>query len=345
MSRVTPHGGRRAVVTLAALAVAVCPASAAGAGGSALERFERQADPLAKPDLGPRWRGFAAQYALTQKRSIIVRGEAIAGGGCAFDTPTTVATAARPVQEARERAVNKTSCLMLMEIGVPPQSEIDADAVAARNAAAAETGTQADSESPGETRDYMAEPASPAIVETGSDVDTDSPADTQCLKDPRYCEPMTSDATTASVTFTGNHKSWLEDPIGIDVTKVWTFVTATFEPGLYGCMEGHSGWADDFWYGTSFWEKVGSNTRAGHDCAHAWASTYASYKNEPFCDILLPNPPGINYRTTRSIYDRNVVRAYLGGRVVQGNVRHVKKGGCAFMLSFKQRTRRGTTKE
>jgi hypothetical protein len=320
-----------AVVSLAGyVLLTAAPASAAD---SALDRFRDAGSPLAEPSLGPGWIGYSAEEPLRNATVREVQGARLDDGACAFDYQTK-ADANTPSQVLRERGFNESLCMTIVEVGQLSPAEEAAAVDSARAAAEPlpEGDPVTDSEAPSDTEGYTEDLEGGPIVEP--DAGAGAGFDIYCLTGQEDCLPVDPRFVAKTRTSEGYNHSYLEDPIGINVTETKSWLNWTYNPS--GCVSQRLSWYNENWYEPSGWFKVRSSMKGGYDCAHAWTSTYGYYKNAAFCpslDIL-----GLR-RATRSIYDRNVVRGfanYVGSLI--GKTRHIKRGGCASFLKFTQKT-------
>jgi hypothetical protein len=331
-----PLGRRRHAWVILLLAMFVAHSGdSAVAAESAADRFLEAGSPLAEPSLGPGWIGYSADQPLRDAAVREVRGERLDDGGCAFDYETE-ADVHTPSQVLRERGFNEALCMTIVEIGQPSLEQEAATLQAPRAAAEPlpEGDPVTDSEAPSDLEGYIEDVPGGPVVEP--DVGAGADFDVNCLTGAEDCLPVDPQFAVKVRTTAGYHFAYLEDPLGINVTQMKSVLTWTYNPS--GCVRERLSSYEENWYEPSGWFKVRSSMKGGYDCAHAWTSAYGYYKNAAFCptiDIL-----GLR-RTTRSLYDRNVVRGYANyvGSLF-GKTRHIKRGGCASFLKLTQETRR-----
>lgn len=310
-------------------------ATPAAAPGSVITKFQAQRDALAAPQLGPGWYGYPEKYRLVDARVKVLKGEKLGHLVCQFDI-VTHANRRAPTQEARVRAVNHAECKELVEVGRLPRDE-ERQALSGAEPAAASPGDEAETEeTPTADTDY--EPGD--IWTPGAGAGADPAADFDIIAcDPECALAPGQDATDAVQEpryGSGYIESRFEDPVNADVNRVHTSVSWSWT--LY--VTGGSGSDFNWWLSETGWGLRKTNLRHGvrdrtvASGVYAYASTYSHFGNYWFCKVITQNP---FQPTTRSYYDRNVVRGYAGGSV-KGNVRHMSRGGCHKLLHFKTRT-------
>jgi hypothetical protein len=293
-----------------------------------------QSDPLAMPQLGNGWIGYAAEYALTDAVVRSVKGVRDASGTCQFDS-TVTASRERPAVLGRTRAAHLTECLIVREVGVPPADVVARyDAEQALDPGAGDATATLNEESPdsADTTDEVTPDVGAGSPPTpGVDGDA-SPGS--------VCAPGCRDAEVVSIT--GYYRTWYEDPLFIDVSTLRQEIFWSTE-GVRGCVRSTSGSLSSSLFEQTGWVLNRSNRRAGYVCSRAYSSAYGKFTNEYFCDVvseISPLPPGIHFivAPARTFFNRAVARGYNSGNLT-GNTRHSKKGGCSELLVFNDMAR------
>jgi hypothetical protein len=316
-------------------------------GSAALRAIATQHDPLARPRLGRAWHGYAERYALGRRSLAVVAGKRLAPRVCGF-TDVLDLTLFEDRIEARTRAINLSSCIKVVERGVPPLSERSPQESAGMSQARS---TPVDpilgdvAENPGGD---VADPSDPPFVSevdpSDAQVETNPPGvDTDGVMQPGVGTGVDSCAPAAGCNGTpeiptqltvenggysaGYLRTWWEDPVGIDVAVANTHISYTYTPG--GCVKRNnpSGYTQLTWYSSSGWELVTDNTKMGRVCGYGYVSTYAYMKNTKFCSAI---SAGFG-KTTKVHFDRNTLRGLADG-TLHGISYSVAKGGCVRLL-------------
>jgi hypothetical protein len=133
---------------------------------------------------------------------------------------------------------------------------------------------------------------------------------------------------TLAVHSKGYHKSYYEDPVGIDVNSVrnnvdWVWNGSRVSNGL---CEAHYGW-----FAGSGWGLHENNFFCRYESSQTQlrSSSFAHFKNGIFCAFI----------DTHTYYERNNAYGRANGDLV-GTVNARKSGGCTGLLSFHHFLRR-----
>jgi hypothetical protein len=332
------------------------PASGAGPRGlttaAALHKVAAQRDPLAKPRLGTPWRTFGEQYRLARPSFRVLKGTRLAPGVCDFANRLTLAPHQRAI-EGRARAINLSTCVAVVERGVPPAPAVpEQQRAGSTQAAAGPLDPLLDDlqENPGADIVDPNDPPGPPVDPHDVSVETDPPGvNTDAVPQPGVgagaiqcapgagCvgtpEPPGTMSTRENGGYTaGYYRTWYEDPVGIDVAVDNTHINFEYTPG--GCVKrlGFGGFADYTYYSTSGWELVAHNLKSGRVCGYAYESSFAYMKNTKFCRIF-----GFGFgHTTKVHFDRTTIRGLSSGGL-HGLGHSIASGGCTKLLSFHDR--------
>ena len=298
-----------------------------------VHRFLAQSDPLAKPNLGPGWIGFAATYRLVRPTAILIHGKR-SGGGCDFAVPMDLAPGS-PSIEGRERAVNVKTCTFLDEVGVAPSRE--PSPTAGRGSAGARTASVAapgdgivDAAPTVDPTDYT-EPGYPqAVVGTDGGEDPCWPVITgQCTAGagPVTANPPSPTAPSLPLHYRqGGLHSWFDDPVDIVVNAVKNSLDFHYDgTAIRGTVNSYE---STYWAGVTGWAKDADKWSHGFNptVQIAYSTSYVKYTNYAFC-------AGIR---AHAWYNNNMLHGYRNGHL-HGVVHWHLQGGCVKLLSFHHR--------
>jgi hypothetical protein len=238
------------------------------------------------------WIQFPTSERLANPSTAIDQGQPTPGG-CTYSIAVQLSPGQTEVGQ-QEVAENPATCQMQIQTGTPvssaPSTTAQSPAGGASNGA-----TAADSS------DY----------DSGSDPSVTLDAGSDC------CGKINTHSA-------GFFKSWFEDPIGIDVTKVHSTVDWHWNGD---CVVNIATLGDSFnWYTASGWHLGGHNLYADVSCARALSSVKAHYYNNTF---FAPGCAAPNYTS----YDRNDAKGKGDGSLV-GTINWNKSGECSGLLSF-----------
>lgn len=135
-------------------------------------------------------------------------------------------------------------------------------------------------------------------------------------------ETATSPADTQAVHSKGYHKSYFEDPPGIDVNSVQNSVDWVWNGNTVS--NGHCAYHYG-WFSGSGWGLHENNffCRYENNQTQVRSSSYAHFKNGVFCFFI----------DTHTYYNRNNAYGKANGYLV-GQITWRKSGGCIGLLSF-----------
>lgn len=133
--------------------------------------------------------------------------------------------------------------------------------------------------------------------------------------------------TAATRTSAGYLRSWLEDPIAIEVNAVTNSVTWGWS-GL-GCVTPGTGGKKYEWLTASGWDRLENEWQNTFTCAEQISSSYVHFRNDIFCASM----------DTDAYYNRNTVRGLSNGEL-KGEYFIQRIGFCKEMLSAHFRLKR-----
>jgi hypothetical protein len=235
----------------------------------------------------------AERAPLVNAVTATVKGERVAPGTCKYSSSLQLAPGEQAIRED-SIAFDDASCTMTVVRGTPAdpsQPEGAPDATTAESDPAA----------------WSYKEGGAAATGASSAPGVDSASATTAL---------------AAVHSAGYHKSYYEDPVGIDVNSVRNNVNWYWN-GSYvynGYCSYHYGW-----YSTSGWGLKENNffCRYENSQTQVRSSSYVHFKNGIFCAFI----------DTHTYYDRNNAYGKYNGYLV-GTVSAYKQGGCTGLLSF-----------
>lgn len=129
------------------------------------------------------------------------------------------------------------------------------------------------------------------------------------------------DVTPAATTRSARHKTYYEDPPGLDVNSAETNVTWTYSGGCVTSSRDH--YAYYGWLAGSGWRKDSSRESAARFCEYARTTSHSYFFNGAFC-------VGID---TRTQYAPNEIKGQSNGTYYM-KWSASKSGGCTSLLSF-----------
>lgn len=117
------------------------------------------------------------------------------------------------------------------------------------------------------------------------------------------------------------HKTYHEDPPGIDVSSAKTNVSWSYDGSCVTDSWGHR--TNYGWFQQSGWTKVSSNTTAWRGCSYARTTSNSEFLNGVFCATI----------DTRTAYGPNEIRGQENGSYTM-HWNGDKWGGCTALLSW-----------
>lgn len=151
-------------------------------------------------------------------------------------------------------------------------------------------------------------------------------------------EGLTGGASAAAVTRSAFHKTYYEDPPGIDVTSVQAEVEWTTDGSCVASYWSyHTGeWG---WFSPSGWERTSYALNHYKDCGGTTTIVEGKFRNDLFCRALAGPILSLIWgdgATTWTEYTPTVIKGQLDGSYWMQWTAY-KSGGCSNLLSF-QRT-------
>lgn len=272
-----------------------------------------ETDPFADMILFPDF-----EYDLRDSTTYKIQGERTPQGGCRWEE-TTNQTSETPILEGREIGVSPSTCLMVMEQGVPPRwtwtptrkdDPVSTDAVAPSNIATS------DGDCPIDPNVWDCDPNSIVPV-PGVAYDGDAADAINDLRDVLDGDLLAEGWTRAT------NRTWWEDIINLTVNA--TTVSTTYHWNQQCVKQPVTQHFHPEWMDFTGWRKGANNWSHGAPCSGVWNEYTAHFYNNLFCPILF-NDDGthVDYAPT----------GISGGPY--GNVTFSHNtgayGGCAFLL-------------
>jgi hypothetical protein len=251
------------------------------------------------------WQTFTESYALANSTTTLVQGLKYADGSCEFSGDLALPLG-NGVIDARQVGVNIASCQTRIETGTPPSNIVQQD----------------------EAKPYdISPPATPSVPDdtTGAATAPDPGTATASASGLGAPQAAVAPATASATRFHAfaSLRTWLEDPIGIDVNVVRNDTSWYFNRK---CVTGASGGYGYTWYSPSGWDLRENNWINTRRCYDSTSSSSVKFRNNTFCAPF----------TTYSRWDRNSIHGrYDGMAYYHWNVHWY--GGCSDLLHFHHR--------
>lgn len=127
---------------------------------------------------------------------------------------------------------------------------------------------------------------------------------------------------TALASRTAWHRTYYEDPPGIDVNSAKTNVSWTYSGG---CVLSSSNHVTNYtWFVPTGWYRLSSSTTSGRICSYARTTSNSAFRNYPFC---------VSFLSTTTRYEPNEIRGRPDGSYSMTWTAS-KSGDCSSLLSF-----------